>query len=169
MDLAGTWEGILERGGTSIWVSIEGEQAPNPESRVILTGERDALGMRKLALDWRLSEIDFHSVSVLLNQLGNELGRLGLGRIRLEPILQHQASRGLWADEVAGGYHHMGTTRIGRSECDGVVDSNLKVFGTDNLYIAGSSVFPTGGCANPTLTIVSLALRLADLLKRNVN
>jgi len=167
-DLPGTWEGIRERSDSSIWVSIEGEQAPNPESRVKLTDDRDSLGMRKLALDWRLSEIDFRSIGVLLERLGSELGRLGLGRLRIEPVILKGSDGKGFSEDVAGGYHHMGTTRMGRSSCDGVVDENARVFGTDNLYIAGSSIFPTSGCANPTLTIVSLALRLADHLKRNV-
>lgn len=63
-----------------------------------------------------------------------------------------------------GGHHHLGTTRMGESEKDGVVDADCRVFGTDNLYISGGSVFPSGGAANPTLTIVQLALRLADRL-----
>jgi choline dehydrogenase-like flavoprotein len=62
----------------------------------------------------------------------------------------------------------MGTTRMGATEMDGVVDKDLRVYGTDNLFIAGSSVFPTSGCANPTLTIIALALRLGSHLKRNV-
>jgi choline dehydrogenase-like flavoprotein len=59
----------------------------------------------------------------------------------------------------------MGTTRMHADPRQGVVDVNCKVHGVDNLYIAGSSVFPTGGYANPTLTLVALALRLADRLK----
>jgi choline dehydrogenase-like flavoprotein len=59
------------------------------------------------------------------------------------------------------GNHHMGTTRMAARSGDGVVDTDCLVFGTDNLYVAGSSVFPTGSCANPTFTIVALAHRLA--------
>jgi len=167
-DLNGTWAGIRERGDESIWVSLEGEQAPNPDSRVTLSDERDKLGMRKLILDWRLSDIDFRTIDVLLNQLGIELGRRHYGRIRLEPIVGKGLDHRHFYDEIQGGYHHMGTTRMAGSECEGVVDSNCKVFGLDNLYVAGSSIFPTGGCANPTLTIVALALRLAHHLKSDV-
>ena len=64
-----------------------------------------------------------------------------------------------------GGNHHLGTTRMASDPKAGVVDADCRVHGVANLYIAGSSVFPTGGCANPTLTIVALALRLADYIK----
>ena len=63
-----------------------------------------------------------------------------------------------------GGYHHMGTTRMGADAAQSVVDANLKVHGLANLYMAGSSVFPTGGWVNPTLTILALSFRLADHL-----
>ena len=69
------------------------------------------------------------------------------------------------AEVVAGGAHHMGTTRMHDDPRQGVVDRNSKVHGVDNLYVAGSSVFPTSGAANPTLTLVALTLRLADHLK----
>jgi choline dehydrogenase-like flavoprotein len=64
----------------------------------------------------------------------------------------------------AYGGHHIGTVRMGTTERNGVVDSHCKVFGVNNLYVAGSATFPTSGQANPTLTIVALALRLAGRL-----
>ena len=67
--------------------------------------------------------------------------------------------------QTKGGYHHMGTTRMGENEREGVVDRDAKVFGVNNLFVAGSSVFSTSGSANPTLTIVALALRLAEHLE----
>ena len=70
-----------------------------------------------------------------------------------------------WPSDVRGGSHHMGTTRMHDDPTQGVVDRNCKVHGIDNLYVIGSSVFPTSGAANPTLTIVALTLRLADHLK----
>jgi choline dehydrogenase-like flavoprotein len=72
---------------------------------------------------------------------------------------------GEWRKRVTGGRHHMGTTRMSDSPATGVVDADCRVFGVDNLYVAGSSVFPTVGYANPTLTIVALALRLAEHLR----
>ena len=166
-DLPGVVSGLLERHDESLWVAIEGEQAPNPKSRVLLSDQRDQLGMQRLALDWHLSEIDIQTMQRLLYHLGHEFGRLGYGRLRREPALLHTGQLASQI-EVQGGYHHMGTTRMGQSETEGVVDSNAKVFDTDNLFIAGSSIFPTGGCANPTLTIVALTLRLAEHLQRHV-
>jgi choline dehydrogenase-like flavoprotein len=64
----------------------------------------------------------------------------------------------------AYGGHHIGTVRMGATERTGVVDSHCKVFGLNNLYVAGSAIFPTSSQANPTLTIVALALRLASRL-----
>jgi choline dehydrogenase-like flavoprotein len=66
------------------------------------------------------------------------------------------------ADDEVGGKHHMGTTRMAADPRHGVVDRDCRVHGTDNLYIGGSSVFPTTGHANPTYTLTQLALRLGD-------
>jgi len=143
-------------------LEIHCEQAPNPDSRVVLSEEVDALGLRKINLDWRLTDAERRSIEVLTRTVASEFGRLGLARLRQSEWL---ASGGDWADsEVEGGYHHMGTTRMADDPTRGVVDRDCKVHGVENLYIAGSSVFPTGGWANPTLTIVALALRLADHL-----
>ena len=135
---------------------VRAEQAPDAESRVTLTGERDVLGVRRAQLHWRMQSIDIDSIRRTIELLGLELGRTGRGRVRhnINPLAQ-------WA-EVSGGDHHMGTTRMSDSPTQGVVDSNCQVHGVGNLYVAGSSVFPTVGFANPTLTIVALALRLAD-------
>jgi choline dehydrogenase-like flavoprotein len=108
-------------------------------------------------LDWRLSETDKLSLNRILHALAEEFGAQGLGRVRLT-----LSDDGNWPEEVLGGYHHMGTTRMADSPEHGVVDANCRVHGVANLYIAGSSVFTTGGASNPTLTIVALALRLAD-------
>jgi choline dehydrogenase-like flavoprotein len=87
-----------------------------------------------------------------------------LGRVR--PAMSNDGS---WPEEVLGGFHHMGTTRMADSPEHGVVDANCRVHGVDNLYIAGSSVFTTSGASNPTLTIVALALRLADHLRMQLS
>ena len=139
------------------------EQAPNPQSRVSLSDEKDRFGLNRPRLDWRLTELDKRGLSLLPKLLGTELGRLNLGRVRLADWLQSngfEAAKGL-----QGGYHHMGTTRMSDDPKKGVVDRNCRIHGNANLYIAGSSVFPTSGYTMPTLTIVALALRLADHLK----
>ena len=135
---------------------VRAEQAPDVESRVTLADERDALGMRRAQLYWRMQQIDIESIRRTIKLLGLELGRTGRGRVRhnVDPLAQ-------WA-EVGGGDHHMGTTRMSDLPTQGVVDRNCQVHGVGNLFVAGSSVFPTVGFANPTLTIVALALRLAD-------
>jgi choline dehydrogenase-like flavoprotein len=136
------------------------EQAPNPDSRVSLSDERDALGLNKIRLDWRLTEQDRRSLVEHVRSLALELGAQGIGR-----TLMNLEDDGRWPEVVRGGSHHMGTTRMHDDSKKGVVDRNCRVHGIDNLYVAGSSVFPTSGSANPTLTIVALTLRLADHLR----
>ncbi len=145
-----------------IWLGIgcACEQAPNPDSRLSLSNELDALGQRKSRLDWRLSSQDRHSVVHHIRMLGLELASPGIGR-----MLINVDDDGIWPEQVSGGSHHMGTTRMHDDPKQGVVDRNCRVHGIDNLYVAGSSVFPTSGASNPTLNLVALALRLADHLK----
>lgn len=138
------------------------EQAPNRDSRVSLSEARDSLGQRRVHLDWRLSRSDKRSLLRSLEIVGAELARLGVARIKLN--LNSDLDQ--WPDDLTTYCHHMGTTRMDRAARHGVVDEHCRVHGVDNLYVAGSSVFPTGGSAAPTLTIVALALRLADHLKR---
>jgi len=145
-----------------VWLGVGGscEQVPNPDSRVSLSGQRDALGLPRLKLDWRLTEQDRLSFYANLRSLGLEFGALGFGR-----MVETVADRSDWPQPVAGGSHHMGTTRMSNDPSRGVVDRNCKVHDVENLYVAGSSVFPTSGSANPTLTLVALTLRLAGHLK----
>jgi choline dehydrogenase-like flavoprotein len=144
--------------------SLRSEQAPNPESRVTLGDERDALGLRRARLDWQLTDLDRRTVRALAETLAAEFARLNIGRVRLADwLLDNNASH--WPSDLYAGNHHMGTTRMAAQPERGVVDVDCRVHHIDNLYVAGSSVFSTGGCANPTLTIVALALRLADHLK----
>lgn len=133
-------------------------QIPNRDSRVTLTAARDDLGMRRVHLDWKLTDADRTGAARALELIGLAFARKGLGRLRADV----RAARA-WP-KSAGGCHHMGTTRMSDSPTQGVVDANLKLHGVSNLYVAGSSVFPTGGYANPTLTILALALRLGEHL-----
>jgi len=148
---------------TSYILKVTSEQAPNFDSRVKLTEDKDQLGMKKIQLDWRLSKLDKRTIQVLAKAIGTELGRLNLARLRLDDWVLSDDSN--WPPELRGGNHHMGTTRMSDDPKKGVVDKDCRVHGMDNLYIAGSSVFSTGGCSPPTLTIVALGLRLADHLK----
>jgi len=155
-------------GITAAHVIIRAEQAPNPDSRVILSGTRDALGLPRPELHWRLSALDKHTAGVMAETLNQELSRLGLGALAKSTWL---ASADLaWpvdatvSNHPIGGYHHMGTTRMSANPRHGVVDAQCQVHGYDNLFIAGSSVFTTSGWANPTLSILALVYRLAETL-----
>jgi choline dehydrogenase-like flavoprotein len=112
-------------------------------------------------LDWRLGPTEKRSLLRSLKIIGAELGRAGLGRLQLTLAGDDDT----WPERLFDGGHHMGTTRMHVNPQEGVVDKNCRVHGIANLYVAGSSVFPTGGHANPTLTIVALAVRLADHVK----
>jgi len=165
--LAAAWPFITEvtsdqlGPGVRMGIGCACEQVPNPESRVSLSDETDALGQRRTRLDWRLTEQDRRSLIANIHALGRELAATGIGRLR--PRL---ADDGHWEPQVSGGSHHMGTTRISNDPRTGVVDRHCRVHGIDNLYIAGSSLFPTSGSANPTLNILALAYRLADHLEQ---
>ena len=139
------------------------EQMPNPNSRVLLSDERDALGMNRIALDWRITSEDMNSIVKTLDIFDWEFRRLGIGKIF------RQLYNEIPNENIYGGWHHMGTTRMNVDPRHGVVDENCKVHSIKNLYIAGPSVFPTGGYANPALTIVALSIRLADHLKKILN
>ncbi len=138
------------------------EQAPNRDSRVTLGDERDALGMPVVKLDWRLTELDYHSIRTASRQLAVELGRSGLGR--MQPWCAHETDEEI-DRRITPGAHHMGTTRMHSDPSRGVVDTQCRIHGTRNVYVASSSVFPTAGHAAPTITIVALAIRLAAHLR----
>lgn len=160
---------LLRDSRYGVYTVIRAEQAPNRESRVKLGPGLDAFGIPRIELDWRLSDIDKHSVRVTMQALDRDLRHLGLGTAT--PCRWLSDADVPWEfDELVtshpyGGYHHMGTTRMGSDPRSSVVDADCRVHGMENLYIAGSSVFPTGGWANPTLTIIALALRLGDRLQ----
>ncbi len=147
--------------GVRMGIGCACEQAPNLDSRVTLSEEIDALGLRRPRLDWKLTAQDRRSLIANIHGLGRELGATGIGRMR--PRLPDD---GRWEPRVSGGSHHMGTTRMSDDPKRGVTDRNCRVHGIDNLYIAGSSLFPTSGSANPTLNILALAYRLADHLEQ---
>jgi choline dehydrogenase-like flavoprotein len=138
------------------------EQAPNPNNRITLLPEKDALGMQKIALHWKWNTIDQESIGRAQQILKTEFARSGIGHFEIAQI--NGAPRIIYP----GTHHHMGTTRMHINPKLGVVDGDCRVHGVENLFVASSSVFPTGGFANPTLTIVALAIRLADHLKDNL-
>jgi len=135
------------------------EPRAKEDSRLELTDTTDALGLPRIRLFWEIDPRDYQSAQSIYNRFTREIGRLGLGRGQVKPLNTDRRRRS--ANGVA---HHMGTARMAGNPSLGVVDSNLKVFGTDNLYVAGSAVFPSFGYSNPTMTIVALAHRLAGHL-----
>ncbi len=138
------------------------EQAPNPHSRVTLATERDALGLNRVQLDWQTTSLDRRTPTRSRYLIGQEFARTGLGQLQPRP----EDDDSIWPPEPLQGLrgHHMGTTRMHPDPRQGVVDEQCRVHGISNLFIAGSSVFPTSGAGTPTITIVALALRLADHL-----
>ena len=155
-------------GITGLTLFVRAEQAPNPHSRVRLSDRKDILGLPCPELDWQLSSQDKKTVTVLTDTLQSEFERLGAGKLQKsdwldEPTLEWPVDLSVSAHPI-GGYHHMGTTRMSADPETGVVDGDCRVHNYQNLYVAGSSVFPTSGWANPTLTIIALSLRLADHL-----
>jgi len=141
-------------------VLYQTEQAPNPDNRVVLSRDRDRLGCQKVELHWRWRDIDIRSLRRSQEIFREEIARTGLGH--LETGLDGEV---IQLQNPAGMHHPTGTTRMHIDPKQGVVDENCQVYGISNLFISGSSVFPTGSYANPTLTIVALAIRLADHVK----
>jgi len=139
---------------------ITSEQTSLLENEIKLSDEKDSLGIGKTILNWQLSEMDYESLKIPLIRFAKMLIEEDIGRCQLSNWVLDQEPI-----PIRGGGHHIGTTRMSETSADGVVDTNCKLYGSQNLYIAGSSVFPTSGYANPTLTIVQLTLRLADHLQ----
>lgn len=135
------------------------EQVPNPNSRMYLGSRRDSLEMPQLVVDWRFSPLDHEMFTVLVPILRKAFAEVGLGRLDF-------GSKALRLDEMMDASHHMGATRMAADQSNGVVDSNCKVFGVDNLFIASSSVFPTAHSYSPTYTILAVARRVGAHLAR---
>jgi choline dehydrogenase-like flavoprotein len=137
------------------------EQAPNRDSRIMLDDKRDALGLRRVRVDWRLTDLDRHTHRALTALTGGRLADACGGRFEAAAwTIDDDAP-----SDVHGTAHHMGTTRMAGDPSQGVVDAQGKVHGVANLHVAGSSVFPTGGWAFPTFTLIALSLRLAEQLR----
>jgi len=139
------------------------EQEPRAQNKVELsTNERDGYGVPRPILHWEKSKLDYRTAKVMMELYGRYLAVNGFGAVKsfdhIIEAVNHPPSA------MLAGYHHMGGTRMAENSKLGVVDKNSKIFGLDNGFILGSSVFPTGGYANPTYTIVQLALRLGEHL-----
>lgn len=151
--------GLSSKSGAFYSMAFRAEQRPNPDSRVTLTQEKDALGLYRTHLHWQLTDADKNSLQQSIHLLVEELGKASLGRVRL--MLDEN---NFWQTMVGGG-HLMGTTPMSEKPEQGVVDRNCKLHQMDNVYLAGSSVFATSGVSNPTLTLMALSRRLGSHLK----
>jgi choline dehydrogenase-like flavoprotein len=141
-------------------LDFNAEQAPNLDSRVQLAEQTDRFGMPRLHVDWHYSETDMRTVATAFGLLQRDIARSGLGELTLDKD-EADIEAVIRRDGAYGG-HHIGTARMSGDSTQGVVDVDCRVFGVHNLYVAGSAVFPTSGQANPTLTLVALAVRLAQ-------
>ena len=151
---------ILRNRTNRFSLEMHGEQAPLPSSRVTLIDRTDVLGMRKLCVDWRYCSADIESLRGTLDLMAQEFESSGIGKFEYQSeTLEEDLTR-----FGAYGGHHIGTARMGHDPRSSVVNLDCRVHSVDNLYVAGSAVFPTSSQANPTLTLVALALRLGNSL-----
>ena len=144
--------------------SVQCEALPDADNRVTLGSETDALGIPRAVVRWRLSELERRSLEEFSRTLAEQLRRHGLGELDLSPYPLPDDPQ-LLGNHVAAGFHQAGTTRMDDDPARGVVDRHCRVHGIRNLHVGSAGVFPAGGYANPTLTIMALCVRLADRLK----
>ena len=156
----------IRRKAERIGFLVSSEQVPDPDSRVELSQRRDRLGLPIAKIGWRVAELEARSQAVLARAIATEFARLGLPSVRLADWVRDGRFENA---NFVDGCHPSGTTRMADNPRNGVVDADCQVHGVDRLYVAGSSVFPTGGHANPTLMIVALAVRLAQHLKTRLS
>ena len=152
--------------GARMQIGLTSEQEPNPESRVLLSQDKDVLGIFRSNVCWKLTERTLYTIRQFAQVLQEEFRRSGIGEIDLEEWVRGDSAP--WTDHVTDQFHHIGTARMNDSPRLGVVGKNCRVHGVNNLYIGSSAVFPTSGHSNPTLTIIALCLRLADWLKKEL-
>lgn len=153
---------VLGSKSNTYTLHFDAEQSPNYNSRVMLGNDRDTFDLNRLKVDWRYTDRDIQSVIQSYKLIASTLEITGAGKLEFDPAQMPNLIR----QNLGVGSHHIGTTRMADSPRQGVVDRDCKVHGINNLYIASSSVFPTSSYANPTLTIVAIALRLAAHLKQ---
>lgn len=137
------------------------EQTPNLNSRVTLGSEKDRFGMRRIKLDWQVNEADYKTIRTLGKEVAKEMAQYGSARVQLKDFILDET---IDVREFGSHAHQMGTTRMSENPKYGVVNKNLKIHGFKNIFMAGSSVFPTGGGCNPTFTVVMLSERLGRYL-----
>lgn len=141
------------------------EQVPRRERKVTLADSRDALGMRRLRIHWDVDDAEVRTLRRFAEILREQFESAGIAKITLFPWLSGPPAEA--KTRIRDIYHHIGTTRMSAAPSEGVVDSECRVHGIGNLTVASTSVFPTGGHSNPTLTMLALCMRIADRIKRS--
>ncbi|MGH7004118.1 MAG: GMC family oxidoreductase, partial [Alphaproteobacteria bacterium] len=157
----------LRNGARRYALHYHAEHLPDADSRIRLTNGRDPLGLRKVMLDLRFKLQDAREVIRTHEHLDSWLKSTGLGQLVWHDVPQEREARVL--DQAGDGVHQIGTARMAARAKDGVVDRDCRVFGCSNLFLAGSAVFPTSGQANPTLSAIALASRLAQRIAGEVS
>jgi len=154
---------VFVPGSANIFLTVQAEQVSCRDSRISIDSALvDSYGLPRVILDWRIGERELASIREFAVQLRDALHSAGIGRLEIDEELL--ASDPHFLSKLGDVYHQAGGTIMGWSEQDGVVDRNLRVFGTDNLYIGGASVFRTSSNANTTFTALAFATRLVDHL-----
>jgi len=164
----GLWASDMMGYDLTCGAKIQGawEQEPLESNYIELGADRDRFGVPRVTLHWRKSKFDLRTAKMTVTRFGEFLARTGNGRARVRDWVLEDGP--FPNDSPKSGNHHMGGTRMATNSDDGVVDANCRVFGQENLYVAGSSTFPSGGHANPTFTIIQLALRLGNHLAEQI-
>ncbi|AOF84320.1 GMC oxidoreductase family protein [Hydrogenophaga sp. RAC07] len=157
---------IYNPGDRGVWLVMHAEQLPRDDSRITLDPERkDRFGMPLASLDWRIGgQPEVRAMAAFVRRIGDSLLAAGLARVEIDALLDTEDTRVL--DHARDTFHQCGGARMGHHAGDGVVDSELRVFGTRNLFVAGAAVFRTSSYANPTFTAMALTARLAERLQR---
>src|SRR2546423_1641215 len=147
---------------TGVWIDAIAEQRPDPDSRVMLADRTDRIGVPLAKVNWRINDDERRTIVRIAHLTRDAFTRVGMAAPILEPwVAEERLEDGVIIDMA----HTLGTTRMSETPASGVVDKNCQVHGVRGLYVAGASIFPTSGHANPTLMILALAIRLADTMK----
>lgn len=155
---------VLHRGSSTkngnIWLEIHSEQEPDFESKIKLALVKDNLGMRRVKLHWNISKLTLKTIRDTAKLIQEEFEKSGFGKVLLEPwVLNGEKETSAY---IVDTFHQCGGLRMANTPSRGVVDSDCKVFGIDNLYVSSAAVFPTSSFSNPTMTSIALAIRLSD-------
>lgn len=152
---------------STITLTLQAQQISNVKSSITLSdGEMDDLRRPKAVVNWQIDGREFGEISNFCSAIDRYLMINGLGKLKLEKWFSQERVRqdGSWLNQVSDVYHQAGGTIMSESSDSGVVDKNLRMHNSSNIYVCGASVLPTSGYANTTLTVLALTLRLADHL-----